>query len=118
MDAKESIMALAQSEKLKTGIIWLSQLLQVHEGLGDAEARGAEKLITALSGMVMNEVRLADRVAGRGPWREIEGILEQGMVMIRSGVPAEALFHLTQALSHVTNTADRAMKDLAEGGLL
>jgi hypothetical protein len=51
-------------------------------------------------------------------WDEIEKTIEKALVMINSGVAAESVVHLTQALSRITSIGHRSMTVLREKGLL
>jgi hypothetical protein len=118
MNEQEAIMAFSQSEKVKTGIIWASQALELLAGLPVPEKPGAEKTIRLKIDMMLQEIGLARKVTGDPAWDEIEAIMDQAMVMIRSGVAPESVIHLTQALSRVTTIGHRSMSFLKEKGLL
>ena len=111
-------MAFSQSEKVKSGIIWASQALQLLAGLPIPEKPGAEKTIQMKIDMMVQEIRLAKTVTGDSAWDDIEAIIEQAIVMINSGVAPDSVGHLTQALSKVTSIGHRSMSFLKEKGLL
>ena len=111
-------MGFSQSEKVKSGVIWLSQSLQAAEGLPGPEKQGSDKILRMLMGMIVQEVRLAEKITGDPAWDAIESRLEQALVMLESGVGAESIVHLTEALSMVTNIGQRCMTALKEEGLL
>ena len=118
MTVKEAIMAFSQSEKIKSGLIWVSQLLELVSGLSGPEKLGGERMIKAIIGMVVQEVRLAKSVAGDASWGDIEKGIDQAIVMINSGVAPESVVHLTQALSRVTGIGHRSMSFLKDQGHL
>ena len=118
MTVKEAIMAFSQSEKIKSGLIWGSQMLEFVKGLSGPEKLGAEKMIKAMIGMLVHEVRLAKTVAGDASWEDIEKAIDQAIVMITSGVAPESVAHLTQALSRVTGIGHRSMSFLKDQGHL
>ena len=118
MKIQEAVLALSQSEKLKAGLIWTSQALAILAGLPETERAGAERIVQVLANLLIHEVRLAENVAGEGPWQEIEKHLDRAVVMISSGVAPEAVSHLTQALSRVTDVGQRAMTLLQREGVL
>lgn len=118
MTIKEAIMAFSQSEKIKSGLIWVSQLLELVSGLSGSEKMGGERMIKAIIGMVVQEVRLAKSVAGEASWGDIEKGIDQAIVMINSGVALESVVHLTQALSRVTGIGHRSMSFLKDQGHL
>ncbi|NNF98673.1 MAG: hypothetical protein HKM93_04790 [Desulfobacteraceae bacterium] len=118
MESHQAILAFSQSEKIKSGIIWVSQLLQTVSGYSEAERTTLDGLLQHLTAMVTNEVSLAGRIAENDVWSEVEKCLETALVMIRSGVSQEAAFHLTQALSHVTGIGQQSMMALKDKELL
>ncbi|MFH1351521.1 MAG: hypothetical protein ABII26_11410 [Pseudomonadota bacterium] len=118
MEINEAIMAFSQSEKIKAGLIWASQTLNLLQGLADMEKKGAEKIIHAVLNMIGHEVRLAKTVVGNEWWDEIETCIERALIMVNSGVGEEAVVHLSKALSKTTNVGQQSMSFLKEKGLL
>lgn len=118
MKVKEAIMAFSQSEKIKAGIIWASQALQLLNGLPEPEKLGSEKTSEAIIGMIVHEIQLGKNITGDVSWDEVIRHIDRAMVMINSGVAAEAVVHLTQALSQVTSIGHRSMSFLKDKGFL
>ncbi|HDZ91227.1 MAG: hypothetical protein JRJ09_09075 [Deltaproteobacteria bacterium] len=118
MNIREAIMAFSQSEKIKSGIIWVSQALELLAGLPQPERQGAEKIIRMKIDSMVQEIRLARKLTGEQDWNEIESVIDQALVMINSGVAPESVTHLTRALSRVTSIGHRSMSSLKEEGLL
>ena len=118
METKQAIMAFSQSEKIKSGIIWVSHCLETLNGLTEAERQGAERMIVTIIYLIVHEIRLADTLVGDVPWKEIEKDIEQSVAMINSGIASEAVPKLTQTLSRVTTIGHRAMSFLKEKNLL
>ena len=118
MEVQDTIIAFSQSEKIKSGLIWVSQALQMLDGLQEPEKRGAEKTTKAIIGMIAHEIQLGKNVTGDVSWDEVLKHIDKALVMINSGVAAEAVVHLTQALSQVTSIGHRSMSFLMEKGLL
>ena len=48
----------------------------------------------------------------------LEKNIDLAVIMINSGVPLESVYHLTRALSHVTNIGQRSMTYLKREGFL
>lgn len=111
-------MGFSQSEKIKAGLIWASQIIRLMDGLGEGETRTGSKVAGALVGMITNEIMLARKMVSNSSWEEMQKDLERARVMIDSGVPSEAVTHLTRALSRSTDVAGRAMTSLKHQGLL
>lgn len=118
MKTNEAIMAFSQSEKIKSALIWASQLSDVLMALAEADKPGAEKIIKTLVGMIANEISVAQKAAPHDNWQEAEKDVNTARVMLNSGVANECGYHLTLALSKVTSVGQQSMGQLVEEGLL
>ena len=118
MDTKEAITALLQSEKIKSGIIWVTHLVNMAGALPQNEKTGLEKSIKLLINMVGHESVLARRTTGDKAWIDIEKDIDMALVMVNSGVCHEASYHLSKALRQVTGISSRAMSFLIKKDLL
>lgn len=118
MNTHDAIVAFSQCEKIKSGLIWLSQSLNFLPGLSEPAKPGAEQVLKALLGMIANEIQIIRRHNKDEFWQKTEKKLEVAMVMMNSGVPQEAGYHISQALSQVTTIGQRAMSHLKAEGLL
>jgi hypothetical protein len=118
MKIDEAIMAFSQSEKIKAGIIWTNQILEIVQAQPQSERSGSTTLVNALLNMVAQEIGLAKNLAPQGQWAEAEAPLERALTMINSGVPQEAPAHLGKALSKITNIGQRSMSLLKDEKLL
>lgn len=118
MDTREAIFAYSQSEKAKAGLLMVAQLLEAYQGIPEHEKQGLERFLRPLIGMIANEVQLARRIAPADSWTGIERSLNAALVMMNSGVPAEAGWHIVQAISGATTIGQRAMERLQELKLL
>jgi hypothetical protein len=118
MKTNEAVTAFSQSEKIKAGLIWVSQILEFLQGLPDQQKQGGERVARILLGMVAQEIALAKVLTGIEQWKDAENHVEKAVVMVESGVAEESLLHLSRALSKVTNIAQESMLQLKESGLL
>lgn len=118
MKTNEAITAFSQSEKIKAGLIWVSQMLELLQGTAREERKGAEKAARMLLGMVAQELALAKVLTDMEDWKDAEAHLEKALVMVESGLPEEALLHLSRTLSKVTNIAQESMSQLKRSGVL
>lgn len=118
MEAKEAIMAFSQSEKIKAGLIWTAQSIEILGATPEGERRGGERIVHALLNMVGHEVSLAKALVTHEIWQEIDGYLNKAEVMVTSGVGQEATVHLSRALSKVTTIGQESMTALQEKNLL
>jgi len=113
---RQAVVALTQAEKIKAGIIWISQVIEWFLCLPENERMGAEKMLRALVHMVYQEIQLARRSAGDLDWSAVEKHAHKAIVMINSGVPGEGTYHFTRALSSTTTIAQQAMSLLSQHG--
>ena len=118
MNIQTAIMALVQSEKIKSGLIWVSQALELLLHLSANDKQGAERISKSLMNFILFEVHTAKQAAPDATWEEIEKNIDLAIIMINSGVPQESVYHLTRALSFVTNIGQRSMSYLKKEGFL
>lgn len=115
----DAILAFAQSEKIKSSLISITQTLEFLPALSPEERSGAEKVVRLLLGMTMHEVALAKTLATRGwDWDDLAALLEKALVMTDSGVAQEASVLLARAISLATTVGQRTMVFLKEEHLL
>lgn len=117
IDVKQAISAYAQSEKVKSGLIWICQVSDQVAAMDGPGRQQGLLLLKTLAHMVADESDLACRVTGDRRWHEIGKKINMALVMINSGVPQETAFHLTQALTRVTRIGGQAASLLKENGL-
>lgn len=118
MNVQEAVMAFSQGDKIKAGIIWANQTLAMFTDLSPREVNGAERIVKLLVNMIASEIQLAGRLTGDASWDEVEKHMDMALVMVNSKMIQESGFHLTQALTHVTSIAQRAMSVLKDEGIL
>lgn len=118
MQIRDAITAFSQSEKIKAGLIWATQAIELYKALPEAEKPGAEKIIKAIVDMIGSEILICKKSAPNELWVEVEKNIDTAMVMINSSVAHEAGYHLTQALTQVTTIGQRSMSILRDKGLL
>lgn len=118
MKTNQAVMAFSQSEKIKVGLIWVSQILEFMGGLPGEQKTGAQKTALTLLRMVAQETALAKALTGHEDWAVSESYMEKALVMLESGVGEESMIQIARALSKVTNVGQQAMSQLKEAGLL
>lgn len=118
MDTQSAILAFSQSEKIKAGLIWTSQTIEMVMGLPEQNKPGAEQIITALVGMVTNEIHLGMKLAPNEHWETALRHINNAIVMLNSKVIHDVPFHLSKALSNVTSIGQTAMTRLRRDGLV
>ena len=118
MEIDEAITTFSQSEKIKAGLIWTTQVIEIYKTIPEADKPGAEKMIKAIVDMIGNEILVCRKSAPNELWVEVEKNIDTAMVMINSSVALEAGYHLTRALTQVTTIGQRSMSILKDKGLL
>jgi hypothetical protein len=117
IDVKQAVAAYAQSEKVKSGLIWVCQVAEQVAIMDDPGRAQALPLLKTLAHLVADEAILAGRVTADRRWQAIGQKINMALVMINSGVPQETAFHLTQALARVTAIGGQAASVLKDNGL-
>jgi len=118
MDTRSAVISFSQSEKIKAGLIWASQTVEMNSGIAEHDKTGSQQVIGALVSMVANEVQVAMKMAPDERWEEALKHLNKALVMIHSNVAQEATFHITRALSQVTSVGQAAMTQLVKENIL
>ena len=118
MNISEAILSFSQSEKIKSGLIWAIHLSEICESIPQNQRNGAEKILETLIDMIGHETRLTGNMIREKAWVEAGESINMALVMVRSKVPEESSFHLTNAISRVTSFGQRAMIYLQDQGCL
>jgi hypothetical protein len=118
MNISEAILSFSQSEKIKSGLIWAIHLSEMRESIPQNQRNGADKILETLIDMIGHEIQLTRNMIREKAWYEAEQSINMALVMIRSKVPEESSFHLTNAISRVTSLGQRAMTYLKTQGCL
>jgi hypothetical protein len=118
VEIREAIVAFAQSEKIKSGIIWASQAAEMYTGLEESEKNGARKILRTLIAMIAHEIHLCKRAAPHELWIEVDKDLNSAQVMIDSQIVHESIYHLTQALTKITTIGQQSLTRLSDQGLV
>jgi hypothetical protein len=118
VDDKAAVIGFSQGEKIKSGLIWITQAVDLIHGLEPPARRGAQTIIQAFMEMVVAEIALAARVTEDPAWGEAAHNMDMALTMFRSGVPMESAFHITRTLTHVTAIAGRSMAHLKGRGMI
>jgi hypothetical protein len=116
-DVKKAVWVYVQSEKVKSGLIWIGQIADQVAAMDGAGRRQAVAMLRTLVHMVADESGLAARLSGDSRWHDIGRKINMALVMIDSGVPQETTFHLTRALTRVTRIGGQAAMVLKQNSL-
>jgi hypothetical protein len=116
-DIKQAICAYTQSEKVKSGLIWITQIAEQVAVMDGPGRQQGLMLLKTLANMVADESDLAGRITGDRSWHDIAKKINLALVMINSGVPEETGYHLARALTLVTRNGSQAASLLKSRGL-
>lgn len=112
MNTREAILSFAQAEKAKAALLMAAQLVELYQGLPEHERHSAERILRAVVGMIASEIHVARATSPLALWTDVEKSLSTALVMMNSGVAAEAGYHLAVAVSGATTIGQRAMEHL------
>lgn len=118
MEKNDALWSYTQSEKIKTGMIWLNQCVEHCGRFPEPQKTGAERLLRQLIGMIAIEIQLIRKMTDNPEWIAAEKHMHQAIVMINSGVAQEVPFHVARALSQVTSIGSKALKSLKNEGMV
>ena len=118
MEESDAIFQFSQSEKIKAGLIWASQCLQILAAPDTPADTSGLRVIRQMVGGIWQEIHLIFHLVKDPAWEEVGKDVDLALVMLNSGVAQEAGYHLTRALSKVTGLGGRSMSLLKEKGLL
>ena len=118
METSEAILSFSQSEKIKAGIIWLTQALEILQTVPEKGRKSAERVAHVFLSSMLRDVHLSARLSGDDAWRDAEKNIDMALVMLDSGVARESTYHITRALGSVTAVGQRSMAHLKSEGLL
>jgi hypothetical protein len=119
MEAREAILNFQYSEKMKSGLIigttLLDQLVSLKK---DEELSGGRKVLVWYLEGLLREVRIAENVLGLGHYAELERKVMEVIGRIHMSQLQEAQGSFSEAISLATTSCQRAMSFLVEKKLL
>lgn len=59
MQTKQAILSFSQSDKVKSGLIWCTQCVQIIQHMSESEKQGGLRLLYSLLAGLVNEIQLA-----------------------------------------------------------
>ena len=119
METREAILDFQYSEKMKSGLIIGTTLLdQLGSLREDEEFSGGKKvLIWYLEGL-LREIRIAENVLGSGRYADLERKVMEVIGRIHMSQLQEAQGSFSEAISLATTSCQRAMSFLVEKKLV
>ncbi len=115
MEAKEAILGFQYSEKMKSGLIIGTNLLDQLASLkNDEELSGGKKVLVWYLEGLLREIRIAENVLGPGHYADLERKVMEVIGRIHMSQFQEAQWSFSEAISLVTTACQTAMKFLLE----
>jgi hypothetical protein len=118
MNTREAILDLQYSEKMKSGLIIGTGLLDQLVSLKGEELAGGRKvLIWYLEGL-LREIRIAENVLGKGHYADLERKVMEVTGRVQISQHEEALRSFSDAISSATTSCQASMSFLVEKRLI
>ena len=118
MESREAILGLQYAEKMKSGLIIGTGLLDQLVALKEEELSvGKKVLIWYLEGL-LREIRIAENVLGKGHYGDLERKVMEVIGRVQLSQFQDALRSFSEAISSATTSCQASMSFLVEKKLL
>jgi len=118
METREAIFDFQYSEKMKSGLIIGTSLLDQLFSLKNEELSGGKKVLVWYLEGLLREIRIAENVLGTGRYAELEKKVMEVIGRIHMSQFQEAQWSFSEAISLATTSCQRAMNFLIEKKLV
>ncbi len=119
MDTREAILDFQYSEKMKSGLIIGTTLLDQLSSLQEEkEFSGGKKVLVWYLEGLLREIRIAENVLGSGRYADLERKVMEVIGRIHMSQFQEAQASFSEAISLATTSCQRAMSFLVEKKLV
>jgi len=118
MDTKTAVKSYQFSERAKSELILVSQLLMVLAELKGEQQAGGKRIVLALMEGVRAEIEFARRSTEQPEFQKAIGHLSEAISLVESSQPGPAGLRISEAISAVTTPAQNAWQVLTGHGLL
>jgi len=112
LNVKEAIVSFQYAERIKSGLIVASKLIDEVYRMPENERLGAEKLLISFMSALNGEIKIAYNVSHLQSFMDASLRVEKGVENIRSKKFNEAIRNISQAISLTTTEGQRAIKIL------
>ena len=119
METREAILDFQYSEKMKSGLIIGTTLLDQLVSLrNDGELSGGKKVLVWYLEGLLREIRIAENVLGSGHYADLERKVMEVVGRIHMSQFQEAQWSFSEAISLATTSCQTAMNFLMERKLV
>lgn len=119
METREAILEFQYAEKMKSGLIIGTTLLDQMASLKkEDELSGGKKVLVWYLEGLLREIRIADHVLGSGRYADLERKVMEVIGRIHMSQFQEAQWSFSEAISLATTSCQKAMNFLVEKKLV
>ncbi len=119
METREAILDFQYSEKMKSGLIIGTNLLNQLVSLkNDEELSGGKKVLVWYLEGLLREIRIAENVLGSGHYADLERKVMEVIGRVHMSQFQEAQWSFSEAISLATTSCQKAMNFLIEKKLV
>ena len=118
VETREAILDLQYSEKMKSGLIIGTGILDQLVSLRDEEQSGGKKVLVWYLEGLLREIRIAENVLGRGHYRDLERKLMEVIGRVQMSQFQDAQRSFSEAISSATTSCQTSMSLLMEKRLI
>lgn len=118
MNTREAILDLQYAEKMKSGLIIGSGLMDQLVSMKDEELAGGKKVLVWYLEGLLREIRIAENVLGRGHYSDLERKVMEVIGRIQMSQFQDVQRSFSEAISLATTSCQISMSFLIEKGLI
>ena len=118
MDVRDAVISFQYAERIKSGLIIASKLVDAVAAMDKEERKGARKLLIHFMNALLGEIRIAYNASQLNFFKEAGLDLERSIENIRSEKYEEALRSISHAISSATTGGEIAANILKENEML
>ena len=118
MNTREAILDLQYSEKMKSGLIIGSGLMDQLVSMKDEELAGGKKVLVWYLEGLLREIRIAENVLGRGHYSDLERKVMEVIGRIQMSQFQDVQRSFSEAISLATTSCQISMSFLIEKRLI
>ena len=118
VETREAILDLQYSEKMKSGLIIGTGLLDQLVSLRNEEQSGGKKVLVWYLEGLLREIRIAENVLGRGHYSDLERKVMEVIGRVQMSQFQDAQRSFSEAISSATTSCQTSMSLLMEKRLI
>jgi hypothetical protein len=118
MNTREAILDLQYAEKMKSGLIIGTGLLDQLASLKGEELSGGKRVLTWYLEGLLREIRIAENVVGKGRYGDLERKVMEVIGRVQMSQFQDALRSFSEAISSATTSCQASMGFLVENRLI